>query len=233
MRNLIRIITLILIVPTAPAFPRLDSLADTLARQARNLADSAYRGFVRRDRGNRADVEVLCLAEQFAAGAALLERMVRDNRPPSELRDAVEILSGQSQAVDRYGFGRREWGDIRRNLDAMMRELGVDGRPEPEPAGRITGRMRWRGSVDGEVHVVVQGSSASVRLLSGQAPPPPAVTFISPLPQRAVTVQLVNMRGRGSIEVLQHPSRNNDYTTVIQIRDSKGGAGDYEFELVW
>jgi hypothetical protein len=99
----------------------------------------------------------------------------------------------------------------------MIRELGVDGRPEPEPAGRITGRMRWRGSVDEEVHVVVQGSSASVRLLSGQALPPPAVTFILPLPQPAVTVQLVNIRGRGSIEVLQHPSRNNDYTAVIQI----------------
>jgi hypothetical protein len=80
---------------------------------------------------------------------------------------------------------------------------------------------------------VVQGSSVSVRLLSGQAPPQPAVTFISSLPQRAVAVQLVNVRGRGSIEVMQHPSRNYDYTAVIQIRDSKGGAGDYEFELVW
>jgi hypothetical protein len=233
MRNLMRIVTLILIAPVAPASPRLDNLADTLARQTRSLADSAYRGFVRRDRGNRADVEALCLTEQFAAGAALLERMIRDNRPPSELRDAVDILIGQAQSAERYGFGRREWGDVRRNLDAMVRELGADSRAEPEPPGRVTGRMRWRGSVDGEVHVVVQGSSASVRLLSGQAPPQPAVAFISPLPQRAVAVQLVNVRGRGSIEVMQHPSRNNDYTAVIQIRDSKGGAGDYEFELVW
>lgn len=230
----------LLVVSTAPAFARIDRLAEDLASQARRLADSAYRGFERRDRGNRSDVEAIYLAEQFAAGASLLERMVRDRRPDPELRDAVEVLREQARAADRYGFGRRDWDEMRRGLDSMIRDLG-SSRFEPdrdrdrgrEPADRITGRVRWRGSVDDEIHVVLQGSTSSVRVITGQAMREPNVTFTSALPRRDLSVQLLSTRGRGTIEVLQHPSRNNDYTAIVKIRDPKSGSADYDFELGW
>src|SRR5262245_55772286 len=214
----------------------LQRIADNLAREARDFAEQSYSGFERRDRGNRADVEALYLVEQVSAGAALLRRMVADRRPESELRDALSLLQDQARASDRFGFGRREWSELRRTMDDLGRELryrGDDPRGEPDQPGRVTGRMRWRGTVDDEIHVVVSGGSATMRLISGNPTPNPVVTFVSPLPNRPVTVRLNSVKGRGSIEILQQPSRTNGYSAVIQIRDPKGGASEHEFELVW
>jgi len=48
-----------------------------------------------------------------------------------------------------------------------------------------------------------------------------------------VTVRLTNKRGRGEIFIEQQPSRENDFTAIVRIKDSRGGASDYEFELQW
>jgi uncharacterized membrane protein len=46
-------------------------------------------------------------------------------------------------------------------------------------------------------------------------------------------VELKKLKGRGTVEVIQQPARSNDFTAVIQILDPKGGADEYEFEIVW
>lgn len=38
---------------------------------------------------------------------------------------------------------------------------------------------------------------------------------------------------RGEVCVLQQPTRDNDYTAVVEIRDPKGEARDYEIEVSW
>jgi len=48
-----------------------------------------------------------------------------------------------------------------------------------------------------------------------------------------VTVRLTNKRGRGEIYIEQQPSRENDFAVVVRIKDPRGGASDYEFELQW
>jgi hypothetical protein len=48
-----------------------------------------------------------------------------------------------------------------------------------------------------------------------------------------VNVRLVVKRGRGEVFIEQQPSRDNDFSVVVRIRDTRGGASDYEFELVW
>ena len=57
--------------------------------------------------------------------------------------------------------------------------------------------------------------------------------FSNSMPYRRVTVQLTNKRGRGEIFIEQQPSRENDFTAVVRIRDTRGGASEYEFELTW
>ena len=57
--------------------------------------------------------------------------------------------------------------------------------------------------------------------------------FSASLPARRVTVRLTTKKGRGEIFIEQQPSRDNDFSAVIRIRDTKGGASDYEFELAW
>jgi len=214
---------------------RLDALADRLARTAEQLAAESYSGFDQRDVGNQADVEALFFAQQFSAGSALFRRMVLDRRPSIELRGAISILRNQLSSAYRYSFGRRYWQEIDRNLEEISRELGTGRRDPDDVIGgpRVTGRMRWRGTVDHEVQIVVQGSNAAPRTIAGLPVNNAVFNFTSPLPQRRVTVEVKKMRGRGSVEVIQQPARDNDFTAVILVRDPKGGADDYEFEVIW
>jgi len=71
------------------------------------------------------------------------------------------------------------------------------------------------------------------RALSGLPASGITSNFTSPLPRRSADVQLEKKNGRGDIEIVQQPSRNNDFTVVVQIRDEKGGSSEYEFELIW
>jgi hypothetical protein len=234
----LHLIGMVFLAATVQASPaRIENLAERLAQTAESLASDSYRGFVDRDRGTRADVEALFLVQQFNAGAALLNRMVRDRRPVSELRDAVAMLTEQVRSSSRFGFGRNAWQDMSRTLDEIARELnagaGWGGREEGRPPNVVTGRMRWKGRVDDRVQIYVQGSDASSRLITGVPVASGMFNFTSPLPQRPVVMSLRKLKGRGSVEIIQQPSRSNGFTAVIEIYDSKGGSEDYEFELTW
>ena len=233
------LITLALLASTAvaSAAARLDTLADQLSRQAEALAADAYRGFSNRDRGNRSDVEALYLAVQFDASANLFRRMVQDRRPDSELRDAVDFMQSQIRSSDRFVFGRSSWRDMARTLDDIGRELQGTGRSRSdtyEPGyNRTSGRMQWRGTVDQEVQILVYGSNASLRSVAGAPVRNATFNFTSPLPTRPANVQVRKLKGRGSVELIQQPARDNGFTAVVRIQDPKGGADDYEFELAW
>ena len=214
---------------------RLEDLANRLARAAEGLASDSYRGFADRDRGNRADVEALYLVEQFSAGAALFRRMVADGRPDSELRDAADILSSQIRSSDRFGFGRSVWQEMNRILGDIGRELnsGRSRRDESNAVDRVAGRMQWRGTVDELVQLHVQGSDVSPRAVRGAPVRNATFNFTASLPRRPVNVQVRKLKGRGSVAVIQQPSRDNDFTAVVEIRDTQGGAEEYQFELIW
>jgi hypothetical protein len=98
---------------------------------------------------------------------------------------------------------------------------------------RPTGRMRWRGRVDDEVEIHLQGGSAEVRTVSGAPSTGGPGQFTTPLPAQAVNVQVTKRRGRGSVEVVQQPARSNGFTAVVRVRDPKGGSDDYDFEVMW
>ena len=218
----------------APA--RIDSLAERLSQTANAMASDGYRGFVDRDQGNRRDVQALFLAQQFSAGADLFQRLVRDRRPDSELRDALAILSEQARTSSTFGFGQRYWRDISGTLDEISRELGSGSRgrvDDPRQGDRVNGRMRWHGRIDDRTQVFVQGSSVTAKAVSGNPVSNTGFNFTSPLPQRPLTVEVRKTKGRGSVEIVQQPSRNNGFAAVIEIYDPKGGAEDYEFELIW
>jgi hypothetical protein len=53
------------------------------------------------------------------------------------------------------------------------------------------------------------------------------------VPFRRVTVRLTVKKARGQVYIEEQPTRANDFTTVVRIKDPRGGASDYEFELNW
>lgn len=94
--------------------------------------------------------------------------------------------------------------------------------------------LHWSGSVDDDLEIRIQNGSVSYRTISGRQP----VSIRADqgnwsMPSSGATVAVVQNQGRGSVTVVQQPSRWNGNATVIRIRDPQGGYGYYDFNLIW
>lgn len=209
-----------------------------LASEASTFAESMYSEYTRSFR-NTSNVDSVMLAYQFSGGAQVFNRMVNDRRNSQELVTAYQSLQNLWRSAYRSEYQNTRWNNIEGLLSQISRELTNSGnnnpypRPWPNdgPAGG-PGRMTWRGRVDDDVRILVRGGSAQVETLGGTPYYDAVTNFTNSLPRRS-NVTLMKRRGRGEVFVEQQPSRSNDYTAVIRIRDPKGGADDYEFELAW
>lgn len=223
---------------------RLQDLASQLQRNADDLASQAYSDFSRRSSNSRTDVDALMSAQQISASASVFSRLVSDNRRSSELRDAANAVSDLTRRLP-YGTSNYQLRDIQRTLDDISREIGNsgggfnggnnngnngggnnDGRP-------IVGNLTWSGNVDDVVQLKIRGNSIEVKAISGRDVTNANYNFTSPLPNRRVDVEVDKKKGRGNVKILQQPRRENDFTTVIEIRDTSGGSRDYELEIYW
>lgn len=238
-KPVIFILVTLLLTPLMTDHALAFALRDT-ARQlsdvARDLAEAAYDGFARRSRGNRADVEALYVVMQFRASTELFLRMVEDNRPASELRDSASMLRNDLARMDQYAFGRTERRRIAELVRTAESELG--GRTIGRSGGYygdygLSGRMRWSGRVDGEIVIMIKGSQATIRTVSGDRVRDEEASFASSLPRQEMRLNLRQIKGRGSVDLIEEPSRRNDYSAVVRIRDTRGGSDQYEFELNW
>lgn len=219
---------------------RIQDSANQLQRSANDLADRTYGDFSRRSNNTRTDVDALMLTQQMSASANLLSRMITDNRRNSELRDAVNALSEMARRASSNSTNSYQWRDIQQAVDNLSREIGGSGNYNDENNGNnstdnrpIIGNLNWRGTVDDTVQLVIRGDSVEVKTLSGRAYENYSSSFTSPLPNRRVDVEVNKKKGRGSVRVMQQPRRENNFTTVIELRDKDGGAKDYELEVYW
>lgn len=214
---------------------RLNDLASRLSREAGEFANQNYNNYANSSRNNRNDVETMMAAQQFAASAQIFHRMVSDRRRNPELRDAFDVLSNLARSVERNNLQRNTWFNIQRVMTDIGRELnyGGGGGGQFPDTGDRSGRMTWRGRVDDDVRIRIRGGTAEVETIGGTEYHDSQPNFINSLPYRRVTVRLTQKRGRGDIFIEQQPSRENDFTTVVRIKDPRGGASDYEFEIAW
>ena len=214
---------------------RLTDLAARLSRESGDFADQNYSTYTNGFRNNRNEIEAVMLSQQFAASAQIFYRMVVDRRRNQELRDAFDLLSIQARAVERNNLTRNSWFNIQRLISDIAREVSYDSSDGggQNPDGSRSGRMTWRGRVDDDVRIRIRGGSADVETIGGTAYYDSQPNFINSLPNRRVTVRLTQKRGRGEIFIEQQPTRDNDFTVIVRIKDPRGGASDYEFELAW
>jgi hypothetical protein len=239
-RTLLVVVAILLLA--SPAFAqfgqsnnRLTDLTARLSREAEEFADQNYNSYVNGTRNMRRDIEAVMVTQQFAASSRIFYRMVVDRRQRADLRDAFDMLRTVGASVDRYNLQRNTWYNLQRLMSDISRELSYDssdsGGQGPD-YGR-GGRMTWRGRVDDDVRIRIRGGTADVETVGGTPYYDSQPNFFNSLPSRRVTVRLTQMRGRGEIFIEQQPSRENDFTAVVRIRDTRGGASDYEFELQW
>jgi hypothetical protein len=237
MKQLLIILTvaLCLVGTTEAQSYRLNNLSDRLQQQADDLAGKVYDDFNYRSSNTKSDVDILFLSQQFSSSATIFRRMVQDRRRNSELRDAASILVDLSRRFPTYGSNSYQWREAGRTIDDISRELNIGGGGNipDDNQGPIIGRVRWRGTVDNEINLVIQDNQLEVRNIAGTDYGSGTYNFTSALPTSPVKVSVNKIKGRGSVRVLQQPSKDNYYTTVIQILDRDGGAKEYDVEVVW
>ena len=218
---------------------RLNDAAARLSRDAEDFANATYNNYTNATssiRPSRNDIENMMLAQQFGSASRIFYRMVVDRRRNQELRDAFDVLQNLARTLERSNLQRNQyWYTVQRSLSDLARELNYnspnDG-PFPDTGGR-GGRMTWRGRVDDDVRIIIRGGTAEVETLGGSSYNDGQPSFTASLPPRRVAVRLTNKRGRGEIYIEEQPSRENNFAVVVRIKDSRGGASDYEFELTW
>jgi hypothetical protein len=237
-RSLLVVVAVILLA--SPAFSqfapqnRVSDLANRLSREADDFADASYNNFTNNQRALRNDIEAVMVAYQFAGASRIFYRMTVDRRRNQDLRDAFDMLQNVARSVERNNVQRTNWYNIQRLMNDISRELGGGGGGNDYPdTGTRSGRMTWRGRVDDDVRIRIRGGSADVETIGGSPYYDAQPNFSNSLPNRRVTVRLTEKRGRGEIFIEQQPTRDNDFTAVVRIRDPRGGASDYAFTLEW
>jgi len=94
-----------------------------------------------------------------------------------------------------------------------------------------TGKLTWRGHVEGDAIVECHASSCRTEVHGGMPVSHERVHFTRPLPESEVAVSLENQSPY--IRVLAQPLRSNRYTTRVEISDECGGNKDCSFSLSW
>ena len=237
-RSLLVVVAVLLLA--SPAFSqfapqnRVSDLANQLSREADAFADASYNNFTNNQRAFRNDIEAVMVAYQFAGASRIFYRMTVDRRRNQDLRDAFDMLQNVARSVERNNVQRTNWYNIQRLMNDISRELGGGGGGNDYPdTGNRSGRMTWRGRVDDDVRIRIRGGSADVETIGGSPYYDAQPNFSNSLPNRRVTVRLTENRGRGEIFIEQQPTRDNDFTAVVRIKDPRGGASDYAFTLEW
>lgn len=99
--------------------------------------------------------------------------------------------------------------------------------------GTPTGTIYWNGRVDDRVNIIIQGSEVKTFVLGGNSGQPTEQTMNGVLPRRNSTISVVKSEGRGTATVIQQPSRENKYTAIVQVLDSKRGDDNYRLQISW
>lgn len=147
----------------------------------------------------------------------------------------MQVYSINGEANQRFQLRYIGDNDRFRDQDRFDRnrsDQGRSGRGRDSGFGG-SGSVTWRGRVDDVLLLEIRDRSVYDRVVSGQRATGVRFTFTSALPRSEVNVSVDKRRGRGDVRVVEQPNRRNNYTAVIEIRDSSGGSSDYEIEVSW
>src|SRR5947207_12398150 len=79
--------------------------------------------------------------------------------------------------------------------------------------------FEWSGRVDREVQVVMRGGNIWTNNIGQTEYPRARSRTFSRLPNQDGEVVVERLNGRGSVDVIQQPTRQNGYTTIVRILD--------------
>lgn len=99
---------------------------------------------------------------------------------------------------------------------------------------RDVGVLHWTGDVDKTAVIRWRGDRAMLQNVDGDVARNVRADVAGiGLPDRDVTLRIVQREGRGNIIIEQQPSSGNNYTAVIRVNDPQNGYGHYDFDVVF
>lgn len=147
----------------------------------------------------------------------------------------IQVWGEHRADNQRFRFDRldltNQYSGGRTRDEGRLSRPGRGNASEEEPY--VAGRLRWRGRVDQEILLEVQGSSVREQLVAGKSFNNGRFTFSAAMPRRALEVRVENKKVRGTVEIVERPTAANNFMTLLRIRDPQNDAADYEFELIW
>lgn len=103
----------------------------------------------------------------------------------------------------------------------------------PRPGrGTSTGTIDWSGRVDNRVNIVIRGGEITNQQVAGSFYPG-YQNMSGVLPRRNSTVSVSKIGGRGTVDVIQQPDRNNNFTAIVQIFDPPKSDDNYRLQIRW
>lgn len=97
-----------------------------------------------------------------------------------------------------------------------------------------SGQLEFRGHIDDVVEFIVRGDQLNVVQVSGQQVKVERFRFTQPMPiWRNLQLSVEKKDGRGTVELVETPSRANSFTARIRVKDPQGGSDRYHWVLSW
>jgi hypothetical protein len=96
------------------------------------------------------------------------------------------------------------------------------------------GSFQFRGTVDDVTVLRITSDRVRAEDLAGRPLRNDEFSFSQPLPNARVrSIQLVDVEGRGDVELVEKPWEGNRFTAVVIVSDPQRGASSYSFRLAW
>jgi hypothetical protein len=122
---------------------------------------------------------------------------------------------------------------IPRRYDFPIGQPGTGGPGFPPGQGTATGSATWGGRVDNRANIILRGNSLTAVDLTNSGLTTTQQFVNGSLPRRESNVTVRKLNGRGTVTVIQQPSRFNNFEAIVQISDPRSGADNYRIEINW
>ncbi len=150
--------------------------------------------------------------------------------------------SGQGRSSESYGgqydqsiglYFQQGYSDGFDNRPRLY-DVPLTGVPPVFPPGGVgTGSAQWSGRVDDRANIIIRGGTIFTENISGNGTQTINQSMSGALPRRPTTISASKSSGRGSVSVIQQPNRSNNFTGIVQVYDSGGGADNYRIDITW
>lgn len=89
----------------------------------------------------------------------------------------------------------------------------------------------WSGRVDKEIRVEMRSNRTAVDWIGNRETDRGRTRLYGSLPRTDDYITVQKLEGRGRVDIVQQPSRQNGYTAIIRIRDTQSGASHYRVRV--